>query len=277
MNRPDPTGPHEVLGALNGARPAAAVIDRIVAGALDRAPRRAGFLPASPAPGWIAAAALAAALIAAAAWLARPTAPAGDVLAIGAHRVTRAEAAEVEVARRTTDDTLVRVEGGEARFEVAPLAAGEAFRVHTPELEVEVVGTVFSVASAEGCSTVRVDEGRVRVTADAASRLLVAGESMRHCPRGVEREAPGEALIREAQRALLDPGGAGRAVTLFERYAADHPDGVFLEEALFHLAFAHRARGDEPAAAAAAARFVERFPAGRRADRVRAAFGAEGR
>lgn len=276
MTPSEPSGPHEALGALHGARPAAAVIDRIVAAALHRPAARPWYLPA---PGWRTAALVAAALAVAIAaiWLARPAPEAGDVLAIGAHRVTRTATADVEVARRTTDDTLVRLERGEARFEIAPLAAGEAFRVHTPELEVEVVGTAFTVASAAGCSDVRVEEGRVRVAAGPASRLLIAGESMRHCAAAAEAAAPGEAMIREAQRHMLDPAGAADAIVLFDRYAATWPDGIFLEEALFHLAFAHRAAGDEPAAAAAAARFVERFPHSRRAERLRAAFAAEPR
>ncbi len=266
MTSADHSGPHEALTALRGAAPAPAVVERIVAGATtDRRPaRRRGFIV--PALALAAAAAIAA-------WVLAPAS--ADVLTVGPHRVTRAETAEVEVTRRTRDDTLVRLERGEASFDVAPLGDGEAFRVQTPELEVEVVGTAFTVHSAARCSTVEVSEGKVRVSAGRASRLLTAGERMRHCAAAAENTAPGEALIREAQRHLLDPAGAPQAIALFDRYAAAHPDGVFLEEALFHLAFAHRAAGDEAAAAAAAERFVERFPRSRRAARLRAAFGLD--
>lgn len=265
MTPADQSGPHEALTALRGAAPASAVVDRIVAGAT--AQDRPGRRP------WLTRGAigLAAAAAGLAIWALAP-APANDLLTVGPHRVTRAETAEVEVTRHTRDDTLVRLARGEARFDVAPLGPGEAFRVQTPELEVEVVGTAFTVHSAESCSTVAVTEGKVRVSAGRASRLLAAGERMRHCAAAAEHAAPGEALIREAQRHLLDPTGAPDAIERFERYTAEHPDGVFLEEALFHLAFAHRAAGDEAAAAAAAARFVERFPRSRRAARLRAAF-----
>lgn len=264
---PSRPGPDEALAALRGARPSDDVSRRVVERVFARRAPRRPWLPAALVAGALAAAALAVFALRA------PSVP-GDTVAIGPHTVVRDADADVEVVRRRADDTLVRLGAGAATFVVDPLAAGESFRVRTPELEVEVVGTAFRVHTAEGCSTVEVREGRVRVSAGAASSLLGAGESTRHCAALTEAAVPGEALVREAQRLMLDPASAARAAELFETYARRHPDGVFIEEALFHLPFARRASGEAAEAEAAAARFLERFPQSRRAARVRDAFAA---
>lgn len=254
----------EALAALRGARPSDAVSRRIAERALARRTPKRWLVPM----GVLAAAAAVLAL-----WLVRP-APAVDRMQIGPHAVVRAPGSEVEVVRRSHDRTLVRLGHGAADFDIEPLGDGQTFRVRTPEIEVEVVGTAFRVETADGCSTVRVTEGRVRVTAGRASSLLGAGETTRHCATAVEAPAPGEALVREAQRLMLDPQRSADAAALFGRYLEAHPDGVFSEEAMFHLPFAYRMGGDEPAARAAAARFLEAHPESRRAGRIRNAFSA---
>lgn len=264
----DPDSPERLdadraLATLRGARPADAVSRRIAARALEPRAGRRWIVPAIG---------LAAAAAAVAFWVALPRPDAGDRLEVGRHTVVRGADSDVEVVRRSADRTLVRLGDGTADFEIEPLGEGQSFRVRTPELEVEVVGTAFRVSSTAGCSTVEVREGRVRVTAGRASSLLTAGESTRHCATAVEAPTPGEALVREAQQLMLSPDRAAEAATLFGRYLEAHPQGVFREEAMFHLAFAERMAGQDDAARRAAARFLEFFPESRRAGRMRDAF-----
>ncbi|MFK7986437.1 MAG: FecR domain-containing protein [Sandaracinaceae bacterium] len=75
---------------------------------------------------------------------------------------------ETETARR------VRLEGGAMLFDVRPIEGGE-FVVSTPRAEVTVLGTVFSVATSERGTTVRVYEGRVRVENGERVREVAAG------------------------------------------------------------------------------------------------------
>ncbi len=252
----------EALAALRDARPSDAVSRRITERALERRAPKRWIVPLA------GLAAVAAALVI---WAAQP-APSGDRVQVGPHTVVRAPGSEVEVVRRSHEQTLVRLGRGAADFDIEPLGAGQSFRVRTPEIEVEVVGTAFRVETADGCSTVRVTEGRVRVTAGRASSLLGAGESTHHCASAVEAPAPGEALVREAQRLMLDPQRTAEAAVLFERYLSAHPRGVFREEAMFHLPFAERLAGREAAAQTAAVRFLETYPDSRRAGRMRDAF-----
>lgn len=258
------------LAALRHARAPDATARRIVDAALAERPRRRT-------PWLVGGFAVAAAAAGLTLMVTRPAPPSADRVEVGAHTVTRAPDADVEVVRRRADDTLIRLEKGSAKFTVAPLAAGESFRVRTAEIEVEVVGTAFAVTTADGCSTVEVSEGRVRVSAGHASSLLGAGERLEHCATATETAMPGEQTMLEAQRLMLEPDGGRRAAELFAGYLKRHPDGVFVEEARFHLAFALRAAGDEAAAVAAAAAFLERFPESRRAGRMSDAFPTAGR
>lgn len=271
MSHPsDERQPIAALAALRDARAPDATARRIVDAALAERPRRrtpwilGGFAVAAAAAGFTL-------------MITRPAPPSADRVEVGAHTVTRAPDADVEVVRRRSDDTLIRLEKGSAEFTVAPLAAGESFRVRTAEVEIEVVGTAFRVTTVEGCSTVEVTEGRVRVSAGQASSLLGAGERLEHCATATEAAVPGEKTMLSAQRLMLEPDGGRRAAELFEQYIARHPNGVFVEEARFHLAFALRAAGDEAAATAAAAAFLERFPESRRAGRLSDAFPTAGR
>lgn len=259
-------GADEALAALRDARPADAVSRRIVARALEPRPRRLAL------PVGLLGLAAAAAAVAFMVLPGDPPVDAPDRLEVGRHTVLRAPGADVEVVRRRADETLVRLSTGAADFDIEPLGPGQSFRVRTPEIEIEVVGTAFRVHTAEGCSTVEVTEGKVRVAAGQASTLLGAGEQATHCAAAVEAAVPGEALIREAQRLMLDPASAAEAARLFARYVEQHPDGVFLEEAMFHQPFAERLAGRDAAARESAGRFLNRFPDARRASRMRDAF-----
>jgi hypothetical protein len=71
----------------------------------------------------------------------------------------------------------VRVGRGSVLCDVRSLGEGTSFALATPHLEVEVLGTVFSVRVLGERSDVWVYEGRVRVVIDGEERVLGAGES----------------------------------------------------------------------------------------------------
>lgn len=94
------------------------------------------------------------------------------------HDVLRA----AESARYVIEDDRpvsrrVRIDDGAVLFEVARLGPGHVFEVHTGDLVVEVLGTVFSVDASPRGSAVRVFEGRVRIRAGEEVLELGAGES----------------------------------------------------------------------------------------------------
>jgi ferric-dicitrate binding protein FerR (iron transport regulator) len=275
----------EMLRRLGRARPPAAVEARIVRGALARMERRTAprWHPAA----WTVAAAAAAAIalavivptagegpavpaIAAGSTLAADAGPAS--FSLGNHRVAVAPAGRVLVERLQGRSADLRLQDGEATFEVEPLAAGEAFRVFTERATVEVVGTVFTVAEDGTCTRVAVERGKVRASGtDGAVRLLGAGEAARFCagevPAGVA--LPGEARVREAIRLLAQNRELERAADLLASYRAEFPDGVFEEEALFHLCRIEAQLGRTDQAARLADEFVARFPESARAGRIR--------
>lgn len=104
-------------------------------------------------------------------------------LADGARIVGQSAAARLRVDART-DLVEVRVEAGGADFDVPPdRAPRRPYRVRAGEVEVEVVGTRFSVAHAErGAVRVHVEHGRVRVRYAGGERFVGAGEGARFGP-----------------------------------------------------------------------------------------------
>lgn len=273
-----------MLRRLGRSRPSAAVEARIVRGAFARMERRTAprWHPAA----WTVAAAAAAALALAVLVPTTgevPTAPAiaaGSALsadagaatfALGSHTVAVASG-QVLVERLEGRSADLRLRGGEATFEVEPLAAGEAFRVFTERATVEVVGTVFTVADDGACTRVAVARGKVRASGtDGAVRFLGAGEAARFCagevPAGVA--LPGEARVREAIRLLSENRDLERAAGLLASYREEFPGGVFEEEALFHLCRIEAQLGRADSAARLADEFVARFPESARAGRIR--------
>lgn len=269
----------EALVALRGARPAPAVENRIVEGALARAmgPRPRPVWP------WLVAGAAAAAAVFFG--LSRPPA-----VPEGAESVVALETSDPPAAPPTTPppaaegvryvaegaDAVYRVEtpginqkvvhlsAGTATFEVAPVPAGGLFAVQTPHGRVEVVGTRFTVAVGARCSRVSVSEGRVRVRRDHEAFLVPAGESREVC-RGGEA---GEGLMGRAQEDLA-AGRLDDARRGFEAYLELAPGGLFAEDALFHLALLARRSGDVAARREATERFLARFPTGPRVERLR--------
>lgn len=92
----------------------------------------------------------------------------------GATRVRLASGATAVIG--AAGGPALLLERGSLAAEVAP-RPGRPFAIATPLAEVGVVGTAFSVASAEGLTTVSVSQGSVRVrrNADGAQLLLAPG------------------------------------------------------------------------------------------------------
>lgn len=261
------------LGALRDARPSPSVEQRIVDGAMGRAlaPRRRVFVPV-----FVAAVAAAAVV-----WVVtRPTpvtpepnapviaaatvAPATTPQAVR-HQMTHGKGAVFEVKRRGADHTEVQLTAGQAQFTVDPLPPGGIFAVQTPHARVEVIGTAFSVDVVNGCSQVKVSEGRVRVLQGDRVRFLNAGQAHRACPSA----AAGEAWV-QAGLAELVAGRTHKAVAQLERYLAAYPGGALAEDALYNLVLAARQSGESDALRAACERYLKRFPNGARATQVSA-------
>jgi transmembrane sensor len=81
------------------------------------------------------------------------------------------------------EDVAVRIDRGEARFDVAHRSSG-AFRVHAAtargeDVEVVVVGTAFTVAHEDAEVSVRVERGIVEVHAAGRVARLTAGDAWR--------------------------------------------------------------------------------------------------
>jgi hypothetical protein len=136
------------------------------------------------------------------------------------------------MALMTEDGSAIRLDAGHAVIAVAPRTAPGVFRAVTPDAEVQVHGTVFSVTVGRGAgTTVRLHEGEVRlvcrdrtiamrpghqVVAAAAGlvslgvfgedeRRLDAEVAPRHVPSGPEA---GPALAAVGDETVPDPGEA---------------------------------------------------------------------
>ncbi|MBX3273234.1 MAG: FecR domain-containing protein [Sandaracinaceae bacterium] len=119
-------------------------------------------------------------------------------------RLMAASGARFDVALEEPRVRRVRLGGGSMLFDVRRIERGR-FHVTTPNAEVEVLGTVFSVRAAEGATTVWVYEGAVRVRGEGRARVVEAGE-VAHLGAG---EIGEDALAdegREAAAARRAPG-----------------------------------------------------------------------
>jgi hypothetical protein len=170
-----------------GAEPAAAPPARV-----ERWPTRW--------PTLLASAAALTAIVMAVLFLAPRSEPVGDtatsrIATVGEHtRATVGDAtldvgADTEVVTTGSDASgwTVLVERGHVAFAVPKREGRPRFRVVAGRAKVEVVGTRFTVSRSGEAVRVRVEHGRVRVTADGESRELADGE---HWEAGSRREAP---------------------------------------------------------------------------------------
>lgn len=168
----------------------------------------------------------------------------------------------------------LKVATGAAKFEVATLEAEEVFAVSAGALTFEAVGTRFEVEVEGECTRLEVQEGIVRVSREGKELELV-GEGK----RGTFCEgAPGPESLSEEDRLLSDAldkvrtgsnADLGEASALLRSYCEKYPDGTYQQEALFYLARISQRLGKAEESKAFAAKFLERWPTGRRADELR--------
>ncbi len=294
---PDPL---DALANLGQAQPTSAARERIRAGAWAQiqTPQR-NRVP------WVAA--LAASVSCAAAvffWPAANTTrtiqPRPELVSIGNHQISKDPGTTMTVVNPDPQATVVRLEAGRAEFAIEPLDGG-FFKIQAPRARVEVIGTKFTVDVGLDCTEIRVSEGKVRVTGQDRVLALTANEQARFCASFADAgasvstsantanagrpetvpEVPvaavapevgvaGEALIHGA----LDRIGRGVALDAaagdLEHYLERWPDGLFVEEAMFHAALlAQRRKAAD--ARDLAQRFQKRFPGSRRVERLREA------
>ncbi len=94
----------------------------------------------------------------------------------------------------------LRLASGELHSTVPAQTPGRNFVISTPQVEVRVIGTRFTVSHADGISSVAVEEGLVEVRAGVALHRLGAGESGRWpasrpaAPTGAPPAAPMEPI-----------------------------------------------------------------------------------
>jgi FecR-like protein/tetratricopeptide repeat protein len=202
-------------------------------------------------------------------------------------------------------DEIVRLAEGTLHVQVAPLDAGERFRIVAGDGDVEVRGTAFEVeVHGDRIARVAVEHGRVEVRTRGAVQILDAGQRWQRprevvvappiaAPPAAHEPVPRAAgpagathpaaspttPARAAERAFrtgwsaLGAGDAGAAATAFERATVLDPQGSVAEDAAYWRAVAlSRARRTE-AARQAFERFLTRFPGSVRAGEAAVALG----
>jgi len=120
----------------------------------------------------------------------------------------------VDTVVASSDEVVLRVASGEARFDVAH-QKGRQFHVVAGQVRVTVIGTRFTVSNTAGGVRVRVERGHVRVDWPAGSIQLYAGEE-RWVPRSVTRPSapapkPQEEATAPRHSAPLSPPASAPA------------------------------------------------------------------
>ncbi len=192
------------------------------------------------------------------------------------------------------EDQHVRLSSGQVRSQVTRLSAGQRFRITTPDAEVEVRGTRFTVGwrgtpacAGQSASWVRVEEGVVRVRHAEQEVVLTAGAQWPGpcapvgvapaplpAPAPLVAPAPGPrataalpSRLAEENRRFSEvlqarqSGDTARALELLERLQREFPHGQ-LEEDMAAERMRLSAGGAEGSAQEAARDYLRRFPRG---------------
>jgi hypothetical protein len=175
--------------------------------------------------------------------------------------------------RFTTREVRVVVDRGSASFDVEPLGEGR-FMVDTPHARVEVIGTRFTVTVQDRhpCTDVSVARGVVQAAVLPVGDRVVLRRGQSHtlclAPSPTSNHDP-ERELQQALRLLVSGKDYPQVARSLTSYLRRHPNGVFAEDALFHLIFVRQRLGQEPEARRLAKDFLVRFSEGERARRVR--------
>jgi transmembrane sensor len=204
--------------------------------------------------------------------------------------------ARVDVDVQQADLVRLRQHGGEVRYEVAPDRT-RAFVVEAADVEVRVVGTIFTVALADDPPrvTVAVERGLVAVVqgerearlragdrlsleldatatpdASATANDVVVVEAGEPTSRPSRPSGPSvDALLADADAARAG-GDLARAAAALSELVRRHGSDPRAYSAYFQLGKVERARGRHAAAAAAFVRCWKRSPRGPLAEDARA-------
>lgn len=220
-----------------------------------------------------------------------PTGHASLVLSTGTKIALQPEADLTVVSAGADEIFELRV--GAVGLHVAKLAPGERFVVRTPDAEVEVRGTAFTVSvvppdpSCGGGTRTRVvvDEGAVVVRSAGAEWRVIEKERWPSCagthafaPAPIAASAP---VAAKTMKPSIAPGAPGAsAVGAAGASPTNATSHLAAENDLFTEALAAKQRGDAAAALAGFELYLARYPGGRLAEnaeveRMRLLSGAE--
>jgi hypothetical protein len=174
-----------------------------------------------------------------------------------------------ELERLSALGTRTAPLGAHARI-LAGVRAGAKKRRHTALAMVLVVGFAGAAAAAMRVLLERPQAGaapasRSRTVPTPTAAPLVLSRTSSTTSLGSE-----EQLIRDAQRLVASGGDPAVVEALLAEYLREYPQGLYEEEARYYLFLVASRSRDGPRAHQAAQAFLARFPAGHRADRVRA-------
>jgi hypothetical protein len=154
----------------------------------------------------------------------------------------------------------IDLESGSVRCQVPKLPAGSHLSVRTPDAEVIVHGTVFSVAvpsgpGSEGHTCVRVEEGVVGVLHGGQEERLGSGQGW-GCDQPSPQPPPPSAPERENRARARPPTGGDTRARPVETSA-----GLAEQNRLFLAALASEAGGDDAHAIESLRALLDRYPA----------------
>lgn len=177
---------------------------------------------------------------------------------------------ETTLAVREEDDAqIVQLGRGAVTSTVAKVKPGARFLVRAEDLEVEVRGTVFRVASdrVEGCgiaSRVTVSEGRVVVREGGREHVLGAGDAWASpCADRAAASSPSSPAAPSAHHVIAAaPRSSGVAVPAPAPAPEPLPASeLAAQNALFAEAMSKKAHGDVAGAVAGLDAFLVKYPA----------------
>jgi hypothetical protein len=201
---------------------------------------------------------------------------------VGAHVVAVNADSDVVLESLRPRDLRFRLDRGSVRLTVAPLERNGRLRIFAGELSVEVVGTVFEVRRAAGCSSVAVRAGRVATWFQGATGELRAGDQRRFCDGpapvptttraapspsapaalGATATAKTTALPAGQPREQAGSPAIARLVPAAVWPAAEPPSGARLSDEERMFRDAARTTGDPSTCAARLQEYLTRFPNG---------------
>lgn len=213
----------------------------------------------------------------------RPSLDAGDSVSTAADgsgqlRTERsvidvAPASQVQIVRVNQGEERVHLSIGRVALRVEPRPLSKrVVVVETPDAEVVVHGTVFSVAvdskSGVELTRVRVEEGSVSVLHRGERSLLTTGQEWSSAPKPKPEPEP-EASATEAET-RPSANRSARASRRAARPAASAGTSTLAEEnRLFLSAVEARNRGDDRAAVESFGALLAKFPSGKLAEEAR--------